>query len=283
MKKADLHCHSTNSDGGHSLDYLLEIYRDKGYDVVAITDHYAIGHGLRDDSVLQMKKDLYGIDIIIGMEAVGEINNEWVHLLCYFNKNSDLSEKILTYLDGQAEFVYNFNERVKSIMKERGVLIPDINYSLLDPTGYMPILMEVVKRTGKTIKETRKEFFTFMGGLDVPKHTKLTVSELIEEVHKSKGLIVMAHPLQFKKETMMKAISMGIDGIEAIYPTYSEEERNVLIEIAKDNNILWTAGSDFHYTVIDAKKHGEIGSVQLDGDALEITSSKNLKHQNYNK
>lgn len=44
MKKADLHCHSTNSDEGHSLNYLLEICKHKGYDVVAITDHYAIGH-----------------------------------------------------------------------------------------------------------------------------------------------------------------------------------------------------------------------------------------------
>lgn len=174
----------------------------------------------------------------------------------------------MTYLDGQAGFVCNFNERVKSIMKERGISIPDINYALLDPTGYMSILMEVVKRTCKTIKETRREFFTFMSGLGIPEHTKLTASELIEEVHKSKGLIVMAHPLQFKRETMMEAINMGIDGIEAIYPTYSEEERNELIEIAKANNILWTAGSDFHYTVIDTKKHGEIGSVQLDGDAL---------------
>ena len=113
------------------------------------------------------------------METVAEINEEHVHLLCYFNSNSDLSEKILTYLSGQADFVDNFHNRIKSVMKERGIDIPDIDYSLIDSTSYMPILLEVVKRTGKTIKETRREFFTLMSGLGVPEEKKLNAEEFI--------------------------------------------------------------------------------------------------------
>lgn len=213
--KADLHIHSTGSDGRHSLDYLLESYSKKNFDIVAITDHYAVSHALRDDNVLKMKEEKYNIKIVIGMEAVSEVNNEWIDLLCYFNKNSDFSEKINNYLYGQTIFIKDLNNKIKKIMKEKNIDIPDIDYSLLDPYSYTPILMEIVKRTNLSLKETRREFFTYMKGLGIPKEYQLTTEELIEEVHKSKGLIFMAHPLQFKNDTILKAIQLGIDGIEA--------------------------------------------------------------------
>lgn len=267
--KADLHIHSTGSDGRHSLDYLLESYSKKNFDIVAITDHYAVSHALRDDNVLKTKEEKYNIKIVIGMEAVSEVNNEWIDLLCYFNKNSDFSEKINNYLYGQTIFIKDLNNKIKKIMKEKNIDIPNIDYSLLDPYSYTPILMEIVKRTNLSLKETRREFFTYMKGLGIPKEYQLTTEELIEEVHKSKGLIFMAHPLQFKNDTILKAIQLGIDGIEAIYPSYNENQRNHLISLAKEHNILYSAGSDFHCSIVDNKKHGEIGSVALTGKPLK--------------
>lgn len=270
--KADLHIHSTGSDGRHSLDYLLESYSKKNFDVVAITDHYVISHSLRDDNVLKMKEERYNIKIIIGMEAVGEVNNEWIHLLCYFNKNSDFSEGIHKYLHGQTIFVKELNNKVKRIMK-KNIDIPDIDYSLLDPYSYTPILMEVVKRTNLSLKEARGEFFTYMKGLGIPEEYKLTTEELIEEVHKSKGLVFMAHPLQFEDKTILKAIELGIDGLEAIYPSYNDTQREYLISLAKEYNILYSAGSDFHCSIVDNKKHGEIGSVALTNKCLYTTDT----------
>lgn len=266
--KADLHCHTTGSDGRHNLDYLLEMYSKKGYGIVAITDHYTIADSIRDDKIIKIKEGLYDLKVIIGMEAIATINGEHVHMLCYFNKNEDLSDKILNYLSGQEDFTSAFNERVKSIMKEQGVDIPDIDYNLLDRTSYYPILTEVVKRTGSTIRDTRRKFFTYMEGIGVPEDKKLAPTELIEEVHKSKGLVFVAHPYEFKHETVLEAIKLGVDSIEAIYPSYSEEQKEALISLAKERNILYSAGSDFHCTIVDNPKHGEIGSVSLEGEPL---------------
>lgn len=279
--KADLHCHTTSSDGRHSLDYLLEIYSKKGYNVVAITDHYTLADSIRDDDIVKVKENLYGLKIIIGMEAVAEINGEFVHMLCYFNRNKDLSDKILNYLSGQADFTRAVNDRVKLIMKEQGIYIPDIDYSLLDSTSYYPILTEVVKRTGDTVTNTRRKFFTYMKGLGVPEDKKLTTTELIEEVHKSKGLVFVAHPYEFKHETVLEAIKLGIDGVEAIYPSFNDEQREFLIRLAKEHNILYSAGSDFHCTVVDDPKHGEIGSVRLEGKPLYEFLAKLTGDENY--
>ena len=40
--KANLHCHSTKSDGGATVEQIKEIYKRNGYSVVAFTDHDAI-------------------------------------------------------------------------------------------------------------------------------------------------------------------------------------------------------------------------------------------------
>ncbi len=37
--KANLHCHSTNSDGHFTVEFLKEYYRDNGYSIVAFSDH----------------------------------------------------------------------------------------------------------------------------------------------------------------------------------------------------------------------------------------------------
>ena len=37
--KANLHCHSTNSDGAMSVEEIKELYKSNGYSVVAFTDH----------------------------------------------------------------------------------------------------------------------------------------------------------------------------------------------------------------------------------------------------
>ena len=40
--KANLHCHSTVSDGEHTPERLKEMYKGKGYSVIAYTDHHAM-------------------------------------------------------------------------------------------------------------------------------------------------------------------------------------------------------------------------------------------------
>lgn len=37
--KVNLHTHTTNSDGGYTPQEIVDLYRDKGYDALALTDH----------------------------------------------------------------------------------------------------------------------------------------------------------------------------------------------------------------------------------------------------
>lgn len=251
------------------VEYLYAKYSEKGYDVLAITDHDTIGLELRDDELLDIKRKKYNLDIIVGMEYEIDINNEKVHLLCYFNNYKDISNPIIEYLEGYKLLIKAFDEKVKKIMWNKGVNIPDIDYSLINDISYMILLDEVVKRTGKNHSEWRKELRKYMKetelNIQIP---RLSALEIVKEVHKSNGLIIMAHPLQFKYDTVLKAIRYGIDGLECFYPNYTNKESKDLINLADANNLLVTAGDDYHRDTA-SNKHGKISSIALEGEYLK--------------
>ena len=68
--KANLHCHSTLSDGRLTLEQLKQAYRGQGYAIVAYTDHnrYAWHPELCDEGFLALAA--YEIDINAPMEII---------------------------------------------------------------------------------------------------------------------------------------------------------------------------------------------------------------------
>ena len=48
-------------------------------------------------------------------------------------------------------------------------------------------------------------------------------------------------------EEMIKDFKeLGLDGIEALHSTHTREQEDILINLARDNDLLITGGSDFH-------------------------------------
>jgi predicted metal-dependent phosphoesterase TrpH len=47
-------------------------------------------------------------------------------------------------------------------------------------------------------------------------------------------------------ETFGSLIKAGLDGIEVDHRDHSPEEKNQLIELARDNNLIMTGASDYH-------------------------------------
>lgn len=57
-QKVNLHMHTTRSDGGFSPDTALRVYRNEGYDAVALTDHWRYGAA----------GEAYGMTVLSGVE-----------------------------------------------------------------------------------------------------------------------------------------------------------------------------------------------------------------------
>ena len=96
--------------------------------------------------------------------------------------------------------------------------------------------------------------------------TKMTTEFGIKLIQDNGGIAVIAHPCLLKKNNVYDIIKLGIDGIEGRYPSKYNDEA-MYRRFAKNNKLLFTAGSDFHFA--NDHGHGEVGQCTIDGSDLE--------------
>jgi len=77
-----------------------------------------------------------------------------------------------------------------------------------------------------------------------------TIEELSKIIHENKGKMFLAHPYKYAKgidvNEILDKCSKYVDGIEISNEPKDEEEVKYLYEYAKKNNLLISAGTDFH-------------------------------------
>ena len=95
----------------------------------------------------------------------------------------------------------------------------------------------------------RREHICIQKGLDLLRHYGAT--------------IILAHPVLLPKKYFSQIASLGFDGIEAKYFSNTEEDTKFFLNYAKQNNMIYTAGSDFHRNTELYRAHGNIGDVYL--------------------
>lgn len=75
--KGNLHTHSTNSDGRLSPEEVIGLYREEGYDFLALTDHWFMGEERQEENFLLLSGAEYdvgnnvrdGIYHVVGMRC----------------------------------------------------------------------------------------------------------------------------------------------------------------------------------------------------------------------
>lgn len=107
---------------------------------------------------------------------------------------------------------------------------------------------------------------------------KISTSAGIEFLHKFNAKVVLAHPTLLDRNTFLKIINLNFDGIEAKYYRNKENETEYFMNVAKEKNLIYTAGSDFHSLKKVDLKHGTLGQIYLEED--EINKFLNLLNLN---
>lgn len=77
--KGNTHAHSTNSDGDRTPEEVMQIYQSRGYDFLALTDHWHTGEGC----------EYRGMLVIPGVEYNFDFPEQTFHLVCLFHKAAD--------------------------------------------------------------------------------------------------------------------------------------------------------------------------------------------------
>jgi 3',5'-nucleoside bisphosphate phosphatase len=248
MGKADLHIHSSASDGRHSPAEIVHMAVNAGLTVMALTDHDTID-GLIP--ALEAAREFPALTLIPGVELSTDTSSGEVHVLGYFidYNNKEFKASLERMRNSRAVRA----SKMVAKLKELGC---NIELALLEK-GYITSF---------------KEAFSKYIGHECPAYVgreKLTHIEAVQLVLKAHGLPVLAHPFTtLNLETIVKELkTVGLTGMEVYYAGYLPAEIKNLLNMAQKYNLIPTGGTDYHG--IDADAEITIGGTDVPFNFVE--------------
>lgn len=287
MKQFDLHMHSAYSkDGEWTPTQLIQLAKQKGLEVVALTDHDCM-LGI-DEMMREGKRN--GIQVIPGIEFSTLFQDDIeCHLLGY---GFDYKQSYFQTLHIQTQRLMDdaFHLRVQRLEETYGVEIDEAQV-LADAHGENPwfLLCERMfndprnahiadfadyRKGGWRSDPAPVNFFWDRCQKGSPLYVHVafpSFRETVQRIHEAGGIAVLAHPFRTfyqKEERLQEAIAAGVDGIEA-YSNYHEPKHNeYYAAYARAHGLLISCGSDFHGKHKPSIEMGSYGTVTLDKTKL---------------
>lgn len=267
--KGDLHCHTTLSDGTLGIEEVIVQAKRMKLDYLSITDHDTLSSSNR----AHILGERYGVTVIPGVElsAWDKKKNTRVHILCYAPQKpdrleglciksceirkscaKDMIEKVMNIYPITPESVLKYSKGSKSIFKQQ-IMRALVNY------GYAT----------EFYGELNDSLFDREHGSCIVTREYPDVNFVVDLIHSSRGIAVMAHPYMFDNVELLEELAQKgkIDGVEVYHYTANKKQQEKLIEIANKYNLIITGGSDFHGLYNQVPTH--IGSNVTDNDNLE--------------
>lgn len=246
--------HSTYSDGKFTNEQVFELAKKNKVDMICITNHDTV-NGF--DEIEELSKK-YGVKAIYGVELSTYLNNESVHVLGYFKKNDYNYPELKNFL---VELKENRDKRCQKIFDLLKLHYNiDIDCSELLNQNAVITRGHIGKLISKKLNMSVSEVFNLYlkeGCKCYLPSSNLSTEEGIKLLKRNNCICVLAHPVLLKKNKAEDIIPLGIDGIEAFYPYNQISDSRKYCTLADDNNLLVTAGSDFHGAIDE--KHNTIG------------------------
>lgn len=246
--RADLHTHSTASDGQYTPRQLVYQAQAAGIACLAITDHDTtdgLEEGIRAGGEL-------GIAVVRGVE-LGAKEDRHLHILGlgFRAEHPALEALCRTLQAGRAERKY----RIVSYLREKGLDVPLAEAEALAGGEIVsrPHFAQVMLRRGY-VASLREAFDRYLDTDEYQKieRLKAAAEDCIAAIHADGGKAVLAHPYQLgysdeKLEALLARLkASGLDGLECHYPKHTQEQTAYYLRLAEAYGLHITGGSDFH-------------------------------------
>jgi 3',5'-nucleoside bisphosphate phosphatase len=243
--KIDFHTHTDSSDGALSAEELIEKARQAGITTLGICDHDTVS-GLDTAVSIASKK---GLTVVPGIEITSSYKRFQLHFLGYFFDYTD--KKFLSRLGELQDARVRRAKRI--IAKLNRIKIPLTFESVIERVGGhlsvgRPHIANTMVEEGYA--QTYDEVFHKYIGIGRPAYEAnypFPPAEAIGMVSAAGGLAFLAHPSHYVNEDLlMRLMKDGLQGIEVVHPSHSEEEIAYYNRFANENSLLKSGGSDFH-------------------------------------
>ena len=247
---ADLHTHTTASDGTLTPTELVTAAHVRGITLLAVTDHDTTT-GVSEAQAVALR---LGMQFLPGVELSAEGAPGKCHLL---GLGIDPTHPLLiTTLQSLSENRRQRNLKMVARLNSLGVALTIDDVIAHAPRGAnigRPHFAAALVALG-AVADTREAFTRYLAD-DAPGNVEketLSPADAIALVHEAGGLCFLAHPGLLRlaehetHETRVRAlVALGLDGIEAYYSSYSPAEEARFLRLAEKLGVLVTGAPTF--------------------------------------
>lgn len=260
--RADLHCHTTCSDGTCTPEELLKLAVKEGLSGLSITDHDTI-EAYETAAILA---PTLGLKLGSGVEFSSHFQGMNVHILGYgFNLKDAgiraLCERHVLRRERRNACILD-KLRLKKMPLDEGVLRAKSHGTI----GRPHIAALMVEKG--YVKSLREAFDSYIGDGKscFDPGEPVSSEETIAVIHQAGGKAFIAHPQLFKQQDKVRdLLNLPFDGIECYYARFNLEREDKWLKIARLKGWLISGGSDFHGLV---KEHIPLGCSWVDEDTF---------------
>ena len=250
MPGIDLHTHSTASDGTTPPQALVREARERGLDVVALTDHDTTAGW---DAAAAALPD--GLSLVRGAEISCSRGGISLHLLGYLFDPADapLAEQLKALRDSRLTRA----ERMVTMLEADGhpVSWEHVQEIAGGTVGRPHVALAMIEAglVGSIEEAFTPEWIGTRGRYWAGKH-ELDVIDAMRLVHAAGGVTVFAHPgADARGRTVPDSVieemaAAGLAGLEVDHVDHTPETRERLRGMASTLGLLTTGSSDFHGT-----------------------------------
>jgi predicted metal-dependent phosphoesterase TrpH len=262
IQNADLHCHSTVSDGTLAPEALAQRASANGVELWALTDHDEIGGQHRAAEAAKA----HGMGYLTGTEISVTFIGHTVHIvgLGFDANNLTLKDGLRKTRGGREERAIEMSDGLAKVGIKgafEGALKFVGNPELISRTHFARFLVE-----NGVCRETNEVFRKYLteGKPGFVPHRWASLKDAVFWITGAGGMAVIAHPARYKFTpneefalfTEFKAL--GGQGVEVVTGSHTVAEYAIYAETAREFGLAASRGSDFHSP---DESHTELGTL----------------------
>ncbi len=271
--KADLHVHSTFSDGTLTPTQLIDKAVELGLSAIALTDHDST------NGVAEFQRAAQGkpIQTIAGVEVSADFSPGTMHLLGYFvaPAHPNLARHLEWIREGR---LYRNREILHRLVQLGFHLTWDevAAYAGEDNIGRPHFASAMVAKGYARDRNDAFRKYLARGKPAYADRRRLPPGETMALIREAGGLPVLAHPVTLDlgpwelRRLLTDLRNKGLEGMEIYYPEHGREQLRQYRKLAKTFGLVATGGTDFHGAATADMAFGPpLGSLAVPADLIE--------------
>jgi len=281
MKYANMHLHSTFSDGIFTPFQLCSMAREMGYGALSLTDHQCAAGATQ----LKEAASALGLACIPGMELYAYAPDQsLVHMTAY---DFDPTEpRLKAFLKGEAESAMAETKARFTACRKAGLFQEIVWQDVLDvslPDAWLcneQVFLALQTKAGYT----QKDYWAFSddyrsGTPEYFVHKPIdSTADTIKMIRNAGGMIFLAHPHGIT-DLLEPLYREGLMGVEYDHPDIDAEDSRKAREFALSHDLYLSGGTDHTGILGDNMERGDIPGRIIDkGEVFPVPYDADVRN-----